>query len=90
MNPRNPHSWHDRAACRDEDPERFFPAGTTGPSAADIRVAKFVCGQCPVKGACLQWAFGNDERYGIWGGLTEWERRAVKGQEAPADEEAAA
>lgn len=79
MNPRNPHSWHDRAACRDEDPERFFPVGTTGPAAADIRVAKFVCGQCPVKDACLQWAFGNGERYGIWGGLTEAERGALRG-----------
>jgi WhiB family redox-sensing transcriptional regulator len=88
VNPRNPHSWHDRAACRDEDPERFFPTGTTGPAATQISLAKRICARCPVREACLEWALAG-ERWGVWGGLTEAERSALRGA-AEMNEETAA
>ena len=48
--------WRHEAACRDEDPELFFPIGNTGPALAQIEEAKKVCHRCPVKEACLAWA----------------------------------
>ncbi|MFJ5787895.1 WhiB family transcriptional regulator [Streptomyces hydrogenans] len=70
--------WRHNAVCREEDPELFFPVGNTGPALLQIEEAKAVCRRCPVMEACLQWAleFGQDE--GVWGGLAETERRAMK------------
>lgn len=70
--------WRHNAACRDEDPELFFPIGNTGPFLIQAEEAKAVCRRCPVIEACLQWAleFGQDS--GVWGGLSEDERRAMK------------
>jgi WhiB family redox-sensing transcriptional regulator len=70
--------WRSRAACRGEDPELFFPIGTTGPAVAQIAKAKQVCAQCPVREACLDFALSSGQRYGIWGGLTEDERRTLR------------
>lgn len=67
--------WRDRAACRDEDTELFFPLGTA--SEAAIAMAKAVCRRCPVRDECLTWALESGEEHGIWGGLTENERRAA-------------
>jgi WhiB family transcriptional regulator, redox-sensing transcriptional regulator len=80
--------WRLAAACRHADPELFFPVGTTGPSASQIAQAKEVCRTCPVRTACLGWALQSGIDYGIWGGTTETERRALRmataGQRRPA------
>jgi len=65
------------AVCRDEDPELFHPVGTSGPALIQIEQAKAVCRRCPVTDQCLEWALGHME-YGVAGGLSEEERRAVK------------
>ena len=65
-------SWRQRAACRGVDPDIFFPA-----SEEDAEPAKAICGQCPVRQACLEYALANREREGIWGGATERERRRI-------------
>ncbi len=69
--------WRQRAACARVDPELFFPVGTTGPALAQTAAAKAVCGHCPVIGACRGWALATREPSGIWGGLSEQERRAL-------------
>jgi WhiB family redox-sensing transcriptional regulator len=70
--------WRHRALCRDEDPELFFPIGTTGPAVVQIEQAKTVCGRCPVVQSCLDWALRSGQDSGVWGGLSEDERRALK------------
>lgn len=66
-------SWQDRALCAETDPEAFFPE--KGGSTAD---AKRVCRACEVRAECLEYALANDERFGIWGGLSERERRRLQ------------
>ena len=66
--------WRNYAACRDVDPELFFPIGNTGPALLQIDEAKQVCGCCKVAEACLQWALDSGDD-GVWGGTTEDERR---------------
>ncbi|MEU7028959.1 WhiB family transcriptional regulator [Streptomyces sp. NPDC046275] len=70
--------WRHNAACREEDPDLFFPVGNTGPALLQIEEAKAVCRRCPVVERCLQWAleFGQDS--GVWGGLSEDDRRAMR------------
>ncbi|MDR0950337.1 MAG: WhiB family transcriptional regulator [Candidatus Ancillula sp.] len=68
-------SWQYEALCSQTDPEAFFPE--KGGVTRD-RDAKRVCNVCPVQGECLEWALKNDERFGIWGGKSERERRALK------------
>lgn len=70
--------WRLMAACRDEDPELFFPDGTTGPASDQTRRAKAVCQSCRVSNQCLQWALDNNQDAGIWGGLSEEERRNIR------------
>jgi len=70
--------WRHRAACRDEDPELFFPIGNTGPALLQIEEAKAVCRRCPVIDDCLQWALDSGQDAGVWGGTSEDERRALK------------
>ncbi|MEU6578255.1 WhiB family transcriptional regulator [Streptomyces sp. NPDC046805] len=69
--------WRDRARCRHEDPDLFFPIGGAGPSVSQIQRAKAVCGHCPVREPCLHWALTAAPVSGIWGGTTESERRAL-------------
>ena len=77
--------WRHRAICRDEDPELFFPVGTSGPALLQIAEAKAVCRRCPVMSDCLSWALHSGQDAGVWGGMSEDERRAVKRQHpAPA------
>ncbi|WP_432133501.1 MULTISPECIES: WhiB family transcriptional regulator [unclassified Streptomyces] len=66
--------WMRRAACLDEDPELFFPVGTTGPALRDIAAAKQVCARCPVTAECLAYALTSGQRSGVWGGTCEEER----------------
>ncbi len=66
-------SWQDRALCPQTDPEAFFPE-----KGGSTREAKRVCVGCDVKAECLEYALANDERFGIWGGLSERERRKLK------------
>jgi WhiB family transcriptional regulator, redox-sensing transcriptional regulator len=70
--------WSDHAACRDVDPELFFPAGHAGPALLQISRAKLVCAACPVRVACLDWALASHQEAGIWGGTSEDERRALR------------
>jgi WhiB family redox-sensing transcriptional regulator len=65
--------WRDHAACREVDPDLFFPVGTSGPSLLQIDEAKQICRTCPVCGPCLRWAVDNSAA-GVWGGTTEDER----------------
>ena len=76
--------WRHRALCRDEDPELFFPIGTTGPAVVQIEQAKAVCRRCPVVSSCLDWALTSGQDSGVWGGLSEDERRALKRRTARA------
>ncbi|MBB1254629.1 WhiB family transcriptional regulator [Streptomyces sp. OF3] len=70
--------WRHRAVCREEDPELFFPIGNTGPALMQIEEAKSVCRRCPVREQCLAWALDTNESTGVWGGLSEDERRRLK------------
>lgn len=72
--------WRDQAACLGEDPELFFPVGTTGPAVRQIEQAKSVCCRCPVISPCLEFAIETGQDEGIWGGTTGDERRTLKGR----------
>src|SRR4051794_8065333 len=76
--------WRHRSACLDEDPELFFPIGNTGPAILQIEEAKAVCRRCEVREQCLQWALDAGQDHGVWGGLSEDERRALKRRTARA------
>src|ERR1700742_197140 len=76
--------WRHRAVCRDEDPELFFPIGNTGPALMQIEEARAVCRRCEVVDTCLQWALDSGQDAGVWGGLSEDERRALKRRTARA------
>ena len=67
--------WKDAALCAETDPEAFFPE-----KGGSTREAKKVCTSCEVRAECLDFALANDERFGIWGGLSERERRRLKKQ----------
>ncbi|NEC65382.1 WhiB family transcriptional regulator [Streptomyces sp. SID9727] len=71
-------NWRMHAACRDEDPDLFFPIGSSGPALVQVEEAKAVCRRCPVQQECLRWALENNQDAGVWGGLGENERRALK------------
>lgn len=66
-------AWQDWGMCSQTSPDAFFP-DKGQPTAA----AKRVCASCPVQAECLEYALANDERYGVWGGTSERERRALK------------
>ena len=71
-------SWHEAAACRDADPDLFFPIGTAGPALHQIEKAKRICQACPALAPCLAWALDHGIGSGVWGGTTESERRALR------------
>ncbi len=66
-------AWQERALCAQTDPEAFFPE-----KGGSTREAKKVCARCDVRAECLEYALAHDERFGIWGGLSERERRKLK------------
>ncbi len=76
--------WRHEALCRDEDPELFFPIGTTGPAATQVEQAKVVCRRCSAVEPCLTWALETGQDAGVWGGTSEDERRALKRHSARA------
>ncbi|WP_046503818.1 MULTISPECIES: WhiB family transcriptional regulator [Streptomyces] len=66
-------SWQESALCAQTGPEFFFPA-----PGSSTREAKRLCGACEGREACLQYALANDERFGVWGGLSEKERQNLR------------
>ena len=70
--------WRHEAICRNEDPELFFPVGNSGQALTQVAKAKLVCNRCPVTNDCLQWALETGQDAGVWGGMSEEERRALK------------
>lgn len=66
-------SWHDRANCKGANADLFFPE-----RGASTRTAKSICRQCQVRADCLEFALRSGEKFGIWGGLSERERRRVR------------
>lgn len=76
--------WRSKAACLTVDPELFFPIGNTGPAIVQTAEAKAVCATCSVQQTCLQWALDNNQDSGVWGGMSEEERRALKRRAARA------
>ena len=72
--------WRENSACRDTDPDLFFPVGTTGPAIEQIENAKAVCRACDVQKSCLDYALVTNQDSGIWGGTSEEERRALRRQ----------
>lgn len=73
-------NWRSYAACREEDPELFFPLGNSGPALAQTDEAKAVCRRCPAMDWCLQWALETKQESGVWGGLSEDDRFAIRGR----------
>jgi WhiB family transcriptional regulator, redox-sensing transcriptional regulator len=70
--------WRTDAACRDADPELFFPDGDVRSARAQVKTAKLICRGCLVSATCLSWALASGQEAGIWGGLTEDERRRLR------------
>ncbi len=68
-----PLAWQQFALCAQTDPEAFFPE-----KGGSTREAKAICASCEVRAECLEYALAHDERFGIWGGLSERERRRLK------------
>ncbi len=66
-------AWMEQARCLDADPEAFFPE-----KGGSTREAKRICSACEVREECLEYALANDERFGIWGGMSERERRRLR------------
>ncbi|MGW3248766.1 WhiB family transcriptional regulator [Streptomyces sp. NPDC001070] len=70
--------WSNDAACREVDPELFFPISGSGLGRVQIDEAKAVCRRCPVMARCLEWALAAGHVDGVWGGTTESERREMR------------
>jgi len=68
-------AWQDKALCAQTDPEAFFPE-----KGGSTREAKRVCAKCEVREPCLEYALDHDERFGIWGGMSERDRRRLRRQ----------
>ncbi|GLZ35717.1 hypothetical protein Lesp02_79040 [Lentzea sp. NBRC 105346] len=73
FDPNDEQDWQERALCAQTDPEAFFPE-----KGGSTREAKRICLGCEVRSECLEYALQHDERFGIWGGLSERERRKLK------------
>lgn len=65
--------WQDQALCAQTGAEFFFPE-----PGSSVREAKRICGMCAMRSACLEYALDNDERFGVWGGLSEKERLSLR------------
>ncbi|MFH9978762.1 WhiB family transcriptional regulator [Streptomyces sp. NPDC017179] len=73
-------AWQELALCAQTGADFFFPE-----PGSSVREAKRICGMCEMRPACLEYALANDERFGVWGGLSEKERQALgrTGRAAP-------
>ncbi|MEI7654658.1 MAG: WhiB family transcriptional regulator [Actinomycetota bacterium] len=72
--------WRTEAACRDTEPDLFFPVGSTGMALDQIEAAKRVCNACDASKSCLEFALATNQESGVWGGTTEEERRKLRKQ----------
>jgi WhiB family transcriptional regulator, redox-sensing transcriptional regulator len=70
-------NWRSAASCRSADPDLFFPISAFGRALEQIAQAKAICAHCPVRRQCLAFALRTRQPYGIWGGMTEVERRSL-------------
>ena len=70
--------WRQRAACLPVDPDLFFPVSAEGRSLEQVARAKAVCARCRVRRECLAFALGTGQAHGVWGGLSEQERRPTR------------
>jgi len=73
LNPEPELDWRLLGTCRQVDPELWYPD-----KGASVKDPKRVCRSCPVRDQCLEYAMDHDERYGVWGGLSERERRRLR------------
>jgi WhiB family redox-sensing transcriptional regulator len=71
-------NWREDVACRDADPDLFFPIGTSGAALRQMEEAKRICRGCPVQIQCRTWALDNGVTDGVWGGAAPDERRPVR------------
>lgn len=69
----SPPAWTEQARCAQVDPEIFFPA-----KGGSLRPARAVCERCPVQAECFDYSIANGEKYGIWGGISEFDRRKLR------------
>jgi WhiB family redox-sensing transcriptional regulator len=76
--PDDPDAWRKQAACRDTETDLFFPIGRSNRTASQEAMAKLVCQRCEVASDCLAFALSHDCAYGVFGGTTEQERRAIR------------
>ena len=75
-----PTSWQTHGLCRTVDAAIFFPPAHfehKPEREAREKRAKAVCGECPVRGECLDWALTTREPHGVWGGYAESERKQI-------------
>lgn len=80
----SPHlDWRAFAACTQDDSDLFFPVGDNAPARQQARAAKQICWRCPVREACLDWALASRQDHGVWGGMTEVERRHIHRRRQP-------
>lgn len=70
--------WRHHASCLTQDPDLFFPTGTSAPAVLQLDAARRVCLECPVRPDCLTWALAAGMEHGVWGGMGENERRSLK------------
>lgn len=77
-------TWRTDAACLQEEPELFFPIGTADRALVQTEQAKAICRDCKVVHICLSWAMESCQDSGVWGGLSEDERRTLKRRSARA------
>jgi WhiB family transcriptional regulator, redox-sensing transcriptional regulator len=70
--------WWSRAACSTADPELFFPISSTGPAMGQLARAKAICARCEIQQQCLDYAVSTGPIQGVWGGMTEHERRLLR------------
>lgn len=73
----NNDNWRDYASCREQDPDLFFPVAHTQGWKTQTKQAKTVCGTCPVRETCLEWALDTGQTTGVWGGMSAGERRRI-------------
>ena len=71
-------SWAARGACRQSDPDLFFPVAARGPALRQLARAKSVCERCPVRVQCLEYALQSGQSFGVWGGASAEERRLMR------------
>jgi WhiB family redox-sensing transcriptional regulator len=70
--------WRELSACRDSDPDLFFPTGTTGLATDKIRHSVAICSACAMQEECLQYALETNQEAGVWGGYAEDDRRRLR------------